>query len=330
MLFNSSFEGDTIRGTLNPFGHSELVSGWEDCGKYRFPRETPPDIHPTPDQLFGVKQKAVHESTYLGMVVRENKTWESIGQTLSQPINANQCYIFRIKLSQSPAFKSLLLNHEKEGEKDFTEPIVLRIWGGEEGYEKSELLAVSPKIKNEDWLNYTFKFSPKNNYKSITLEAYRAKGGPVFPNGNILLDHASPLVPIDCDLDKNLMADFDWSPYELSLNNLKTPNDLRWYVASQSFHLRFRSNGEFSERGKKNIQRIVAAMSQFPNQKLLFYIDGKKKLKHNKYIKKVKTQFNLEKLPKRQYEVRKMKSKDYKKGWILKGNGFYITVETID
>ncbi len=321
-LINPSFE-DYPRPGITP-------SGWDNCGDEKFPEETPPDIHPTPDQLFGVKQKAVHESTYMAMVVRENKTWESVGQTLSQPMMANQCYIFRIKLSQSLAYKSFIKDKEQEGEKDFTEPIVLRIWGGEKGCEKGELLAISPRIKNEEWLNYTFKFTPKNNYKNIVLEAYRARGGLVFPNGNILLDHASPLVPFDCDSEKSVMAEFDWSPYELSLNNLKTANDLRWYVASQGFHLHFGANGEFSNLGKKNIQRIAAAMSQFPNQKLLFYIDGKKKFKHNKYVKKVKTQLDLEELSESQYEVRKMKSKDYEKGWILKGNGFYITVETID
>lgn len=317
-LLNPSFE-EFPRPGITPFG-------WENCGLEKFPEESPPYIHPIPNQVFGVEQKPAHESTFLGMVVRESKSWESIGQTLSKPMVGDQCYIFRIKLCQSSEYASPIKGEPIDKKINFKEPIVLRIWGGEKGCEKSELLAISPKINHEDWLNYTFKFTPTKDLESITFEAYRAKGGPVFPNGNILLDHASPLVPIRCDMDKVLMASFDWSQYEVGLNNLKTEIDLQWYIASQGFYLNF-PEARLSNIGKQNIQRIVAALEQFPNQKLLFYFDGSNRFKDRKRIESVKKQLDLEELPSDRYDVRKMKLKDYEKGWILKGNGFYISVE---
>ena len=304
-------------------------TGWNNCGIEKFAKESPPDIHPTPNQLFGVKQTPAHKETYLAMVVRENKSWESIGQTLPQPLIGNQCYLFRIKLSQSLTFKSSLTGDTTMVEKDFNDPIVLRIWGGTESCKKTELLAVSPRIDHEDWLNYTFKFTPKDDYKSITLEAYRARGGLIFPNGNILLDDASPIVPISCDMDKTVMANFEWEQYEVLLNDLKSTTDLQWYIASQGYHINFESQTKLSNLEKKKIQNMVKALNEFPKQKLLFYLDGGNKLKDRKRIENIKRQFEIEKLDSRQYDVRNMRSTDYEKGWILKGNGFYVTVEAI-
>ena len=71
---------DTIR--LDNFSfedfprHSHVPKGWYDCG---FPDESPPDIHP---QMgggeFKVNMAPVDGKTYIGMVVRENGTWEAI------------------------------------------------------------------------------------------------------------------------------------------------------------------------------------------------------------------------------------------------------------
>ena len=78
-LKNPSFE-DTPH-------HSKTPKGWENCG---FEEESPPDVHPTGE--FGVKKGAVHGKTYLGMVVRDNDTWECIGQRLLQPLLVDTCY----------------------------------------------------------------------------------------------------------------------------------------------------------------------------------------------------------------------------------------------
>ncbi|MEL6944017.1 MAG: hypothetical protein AAFO82_15255, partial [Bacteroidota bacterium] len=72
--------------------HSHVPRGWYDCG---FADESPPDIHPQMDGgEFSVNAIPVSGRTYLGMVVRDNGTWEIIGQRLKFPLKTNQCYDF--------------------------------------------------------------------------------------------------------------------------------------------------------------------------------------------------------------------------------------------
>ena len=65
-LLNPSFE-DIPRNSRAPMG-------WTNCG---FPAETPPDVHPDPMNQFQVGMTPQNGSTYLGMVVRDNDTWEN-------------------------------------------------------------------------------------------------------------------------------------------------------------------------------------------------------------------------------------------------------------
>jgi hypothetical protein len=71
-LTNPSFE-DT--------GHSRPPTGWKDCGSFMFPGESPPDVQPSGS--WHVYKPATDGDTYLGMVVRENDTWEAVSQALS-------------------------------------------------------------------------------------------------------------------------------------------------------------------------------------------------------------------------------------------------------
>jgi len=75
-LRNSSFEDTPKRG-----GEAlEGIAGWFDCGRINFPAETPPDIHP--NGYWENNLPASDKKTYLGMVVRDNATYESVSQRL--------------------------------------------------------------------------------------------------------------------------------------------------------------------------------------------------------------------------------------------------------
>ena len=186
-LTNASFE-DLARPQQPPYG-------WWDCG---FTGETPPDVHPVlPEGSFGVTKEAQNGNTYLGMVVRENDTWESVAQRLSLPLEADQCYTFSIYLARSAKYVSSLKN--KPGVLNFTTPVKLRVWGGSGFCNKRELLDESTLVKNTDWKEYYFKFNPKQRHTYIVLEAFFQTPAPVPPNGNILLDNASAITPIPCN-----------------------------------------------------------------------------------------------------------------------------------
>jgi outer membrane protein OmpA-like peptidoglycan-associated protein len=173
--------------------HSKAPRGWHDCG---FPGESAPDVQPN-GTFMTVDKPAIDGNTYLGMVVRDNDTWEKVGQRLSQPMQGGQCYEFSIHLSRSELYISQSrLNNE---EVNYITPTKLRIYGGFGYCDKQELLAETILIKNTRWIEFRFKLEPSANYTYILFEAFY-KTPTLFPyNGNILLDKASALEPIPCE-----------------------------------------------------------------------------------------------------------------------------------
>ena len=191
MLINPSFE-DMPRTGKTP-------QGWYDCG---FPKESPPDIQPSDSQsgaFFSVTKQAQDGKTYIGMVVRDNDTWEVVSQRLSRPLEGGSCYEFSLSLARSEIYVSI--SRTTNEEVNYTSPAKLRIWGGNGYCGKAELLAETPLVINSRWLEYNFKFEPKQNISYISIEAFY-KTPTLFPyNGNILVDNASPIFPIPCDIE---------------------------------------------------------------------------------------------------------------------------------
>jgi len=191
-LENSSFE-DYPKLSHTP-------TGWHNCGNAN---ASAVDVHPVPDSKFKVDKTAYDGETYLGMVVRENETWEAVGQRLSQPLEAEKAYSFSIHLARSTTYLSSLSTAkvkknktEKPKQINFATPIKLRIWGGDAYCKKVELLAESSIVINTRWLNFNFQFEPHNDYDYITFEAFYKTPVPYPYNGNILLDNASSITEI--------------------------------------------------------------------------------------------------------------------------------------
>ncbi len=190
VLQNPSFEDMPRTG--------KAPKGWYDCG---FPGESEPDVQPsdTENSFFSVDAKAADGNTYMGMVVRDNDTWEMVSQRLSRPLEGGLCYEFSLSLSRSSLYESMSRKLDKV--VNYTTPTKLRIWGGNGYCQKAEMLAETPVVINTRWLIYNFKFEPKKNYSYILLEVFYDT--PVlFPyNGNLLIDNASPIFPIPCDTE---------------------------------------------------------------------------------------------------------------------------------
>jgi outer membrane protein OmpA-like peptidoglycan-associated protein len=189
-LKNPSFEDTPKRGGDAIDG----IAGWFDCGKINFPSETPPDIHPS--GFWENNLPASDKKTYLGMVVRDNYTYESVSVRLDSFLKAGYCYKFSIHLAKAEKYIS---GSRTTGDKaNYNTPAVLRIWGGSGYCNERELLAESVPVNNTSWQINTFEFRPKTNIRSITLSAFY-KTPVVFPyNGNILVDGASAIVRIAC------------------------------------------------------------------------------------------------------------------------------------
>jgi outer membrane protein OmpA-like peptidoglycan-associated protein len=182
-LTNPSFE-DMPR-------HSKAPIGWADCG---FPGESEPDVQPSGD--FSVTKAAYHGSTYLGMVVRDNDTWEAVSQRLSRPMKKGQCYEFSLHLARSELYVSA--SRVSNEPANYVTPVVIRIYGGFGNCDKKYLLGETPVITSHRWLQYNFKFEPVADYTHIVIQAFY-NTPTLFPyNGNVLIDNASPIRPISC------------------------------------------------------------------------------------------------------------------------------------
>lgn len=197
-LNNPSFEDMPHQGG-GPFDIG--IRGWYDCGAIQFPDETPPDIHPIDFWL--VTHPPQDGNTYLGMVIRDNDSWESVSQRLSRPLKAGMCYEISAYMARSLRYlsgsKELMQKENKAVLVNYTEPAVLRIWGGTGVCGRQELLVESNPIRTRNWQQYAFKLEPNRDYNYITFEGFYEV--PVlFPyNGHILLDNVSSIVEIPCD-----------------------------------------------------------------------------------------------------------------------------------
>lgn len=195
LLLNPSFEGMPSL--------SNVPNNWIDCALFSFKGESPPDTQPG---FFQVNLKPEEGISYLGLVVRETETWESVGQQLTAPLAGGNCYNFSLSLARSENYvSSISTKGAKPGieiptkKLNFTTPTVLRVWGGNNYCDKKELLAQSGVVTNRRWKRYNFKFEPTTDISYIIIEAFY-KTPTLFPyNGHILVDNASAITPTPCE-----------------------------------------------------------------------------------------------------------------------------------
>ncbi|RMG79038.1 MAG: hypothetical protein D6714_17000 [Bacteroidetes bacterium] len=186
---NPSFEGKPQ--------HSHLPEGWRNCSLFK--TTSPPDTQPG---FFDVELPAADGKTYISMVVRKNGTWEAIGQALTRPLLRDSCYRFQIMLGRSKRFESpapggVRPNGDIRFEQ-YTDPVILRIWGGDRKCERAQLLAQTDPIAHFGWELYQFVLQPEQACLFITFEVFSPGKAIGETGGHLLLDAASDFVPVSC------------------------------------------------------------------------------------------------------------------------------------
>lgn len=164
ILDNGSFEDTPADATM--------PSGW-----WAVSPGTTPDILPG---FWGVYLDASDGETYIGLITRENGTYEGIGQRLSQTLKQDYCYSFTIDLAYSAGYVGYNL------------PIKLRIYLGDKRKSKEQLIYESETIEHFDWETYPIEFSPKEDYRYLIIEVYSPSDSNV--GGNILIDNITTVM----------------------------------------------------------------------------------------------------------------------------------------
>jgi len=283
-------------------GSGRTPQGWFYCGEIG---ESPPDVHPL--GLFGVGLQAQHGSTYVGMVVRDNGTWEGLSQWLSQPLQAGKCYEFSICVARSPKYQSLsritwqLTNYDRA--------VVLRIWGGNLNCEKTELLAVSNSIESVDWQRISLQLKPRQSYNRMVIEAYYTQTDKPYC-GNILIDHASPIIPINCETGQ-LAIFID------TLKNIANTVDIESLIANESpkitflevddqpeQHVFFLPSGELVQ-GNRYLYVMAQAFKDNFNNRLIFNVIEEDKKRFQSKYDKLRQELILLGLNSRQFRIQK-------------------------
>ena len=257
-LPNPSFEGVPMEGSIN----GQMPPGIYDCG---FPMETIPDVHPKPISAFGVNLRAQHGNTYLGLVVRDQETWERVGQRLSTPMVEGQLYAFSVFLARSRMYESASRSTSRV--VNFTTPCKLRIWGGNGVCERKEKLAESELIVNERWQEKLFVLRPSESYSHLVFEAFYKTPSPFPYNGNLLIDNASNIVPVDSAQLPELKKYITSSPGTVTIDEgdfpiSDPPGELKDYRNPDPRMIRFEFEKQYMGTGFK----------------LVFYADSTRKV----------------------------------------------------
>jgi outer membrane protein OmpA-like peptidoglycan-associated protein len=183
-------------------GPGRTPRAWTDCGA---PQESPPDVQPYGG--FNVTRPAQNGRTFVGLVGRDNSTWEAVAQRLNEPLSKGTCYKFSIQACKSPIYLSPTRKNQTRP-TNFKEGMVIRIWAGNTACANDELLdEVTQAINHYDWRAYDFEFTPKNaDYNYFKIEAYYKTPILAPYNGNVLIDHASEIFSCQIPTDEPIVA----------------------------------------------------------------------------------------------------------------------------
>jgi hypothetical protein len=299
-----------------------LPQGWETCN---FKGETIPNL-----LSFGSENelKPMNGNFYVGMVGRDNGTFESITQTLPAPLRVGVCYKLSVHLAKSPTYKSVSRITGKP--ENFNRPlklVILGVGGDSCKFLEQNVIAVSPPIPNNNWRKFTFIIRPTTH--DITRLIFAAQFVIDKPyNGNILIDNFSQIVPVNCD-------DMSVSPLlgaGVARNATVAMNQTLGRNAPQLKFVRKQpqlvGEVENTEGGttirNRAYDAILAELALFPQYKLLIRVKKGKRLSKKRMAFLYSYIFRNTSLPARRVEIKRYKSEDEFNFWSFENDDFAI------
>jgi len=164
IIDNGSFEG--------PPADATMPAGW-----FAGEKGTTPDILPG---YWGVYNEPEDGETYVGLITRQDGTFESISQRLPNKLEKGSCYTLSFNLAYSDNYTG------------YNGPIHLRVWVASKKNRRQQMIFKSPKISSVEWKEFSFEFTPNDDMYYIILEAH-ISDERISHKGNILIDNISPI-----------------------------------------------------------------------------------------------------------------------------------------
>ncbi len=267
-FMNASMEGEPA--------HSSTPEKWFHCGPFD---QSPPDLQPS---FFGQQPSPEHGRSYVGMVARRNGTKESIGQHLLYELEAGDCYQLQVAMLRSGDYKSATQS-EPDKVIPFITPLRMKLYGGLYYCDEWTLLDSSPVITNEKWKPYTFNFYCKKNIPSLIFEVdYDLDNAPPY-NGNIMIDHCSPIIAVDCDTKMPIIkADTLAAPIIIE--------DWAYFLENNGAGLNQKKSLFVDANGNYQYENIAAftilkALDKHPSKQLVIWVNPKLKAQQRDKIR---------------------------------------------
>jgi hypothetical protein len=142
---------------------------------------TTPDILPG---FWGVYKTANQGETYVGLITRQDGSFESIATRTSKVLKAKTCYKVSVSLAHSKTYAG------------FNKPLSLRIWAGKRKCDKAELIFESKLIEHSEWRQYQIQFQLEEEAQYILIEAFNGNKSTKL-KGNILIDNLTTINSCD-------------------------------------------------------------------------------------------------------------------------------------
>ncbi len=173
-----SFESTAQITVTNPSFEDEPADATVPTGWWKIDPDTTPDILPG---FWGVYNEASDGETYIGLITRPNRTWETIGQKLASPLEKGVCYTTSVDLAHSKTYAG------------YSTPIKCRIYIGDKKKNRTQLIFESDFINTSEWQNVRIDFMPESTMQYILIEAYHPDTATKGTEGNILIDAFRPI-----------------------------------------------------------------------------------------------------------------------------------------
>ncbi len=150
--------------------------------------------HPDIFSAFGenpwnIKKLPYDGTSYTGLVVRDDASFEMFGQQLKQKLTKNKKYQISFYLCTSTKMKSMS-PRSRGRQVSFSKPINLRFNIGD-SHEFSRVVYETGEVSNENWEEYKFEFIPDEDVNYFWIESAPLPDFDGPYNGNVLIDMIS-------------------------------------------------------------------------------------------------------------------------------------------